>query len=248
MKFTKQLHIKNSIIVDEEFLESLEAFLKREYKSVEFEATCRDESTIETSHVNDIIQYRNLFNSRIIEIECNGRNDSENRTRIKIGSAIEFWPYLKIWHLEPQSANAEVICSSEDEGFLKTAKLKEIFATAHQWYSILTRINFNMIGLGIWLVTVGLLSFVRHFGQSGAIKSSCDGFTDCLQWFIEVNLIYLIGIAVLNSMKLFFFPRVFFCIGSQKKMHGIIQSLRNILFISVLLAGIIGLAVNHLSK
>ena len=78
MKTKIDTKIKHSLIVDKDGLRSIQKFISKQYKHIEFTANCVDGSILETDNIEEIIGFDNPNYRHITEIVIEAQNDSSN--------------------------------------------------------------------------------------------------------------------------------------------------------------------------
>lgn len=207
MEITITREKKYSIIVNEVELRTLVNFLFAQYSAIKIVARCNDGSTINTSELEDIINFENSKTRKIENLDLNFGKSYES------GGIVEFFGD-RIF-----TSCRFTVREDDDAKALKVSKeIEHRLDECKTWYSFLRRFSLSLILLAIYLLF--RISYLWFQVATSSYKSSpqisvLDLF-NITALIIPFLLLFFLGIYYLEKAWNWMFPKVWFDIGKQK--------------------------------
>lgn len=247
MNFKKNLTFKSAIIIKEDDLIDIYKFLINNYKEIKMEAFCIDNTNIHFELIEDIINYNNYSNRRILEIQISAKNDYDNRLNLKIGTKNYKWPHWKFIDISEETFELDISTNDEEKLNAIINKFTDLNKSIKQWYGIISTTHLYQN-----ILIISILSTLYGFFKTQIFKSQTNptvslSLVEAYDILISGVVILIIVMYLLELIKRYLFPKVFFLIGRQKDVYKRVSYVRNLVFITIGLSIIIGVLVNKLT-
>lgn len=227
--------VNHSLLVDEGELKSLCDYLATKYDRLELTASCVDGTTLETSAVDDIVQFDNPTPRKIKGLTIDALKSYEERVSIDIDGGNLLG-----------GGSFTIKSLSDEDALVISSEILSKFAEMKPWYDLFARYKITYFILGFLAVVLIGISFGVTFGFTPKTSSQIT-FDQWVVGFVIAIVIVNFGFWI-NALQRYLFPRVFFLLGKQKRTMETIISVRKYVFSGVILAIIVGLVSNLLSS
>ena len=236
MKINKEVTFYRPLLINDKELVYLDSFMKEFFEEVQYKAKCKSDTIIEFKDLTELISFENPSFRKIEKLEITafkvGKNQyTGDRVYIKFNNKSIF---------DLQSANCSIEFNSEKEfdsfyvGFIKRMKCLQ------PWYNFLNTFPASLVILFTLaiptFVFVLIIGFFDIFNKTNFLSSG-DGKKEGFLTYAFILICYLIFSLTIDNTVNFFFPKVFYDIGKQKK---VLLARHKFLYI---IFGVIGLGV-----
>ena len=244
--------IDDSLIITDKCLSQIFELIKENYNEITINAKCLNGLTIETDNIGDIIDHDNVNYNKILVLSLRAFNKEEKtfaRTKtlgIKIGISGFSSP-------NSNSRTVSVDLESESERDIQyiSKKIEEYILSCTAWYSQFSKINFLNVGFYSFMYFAFFVLISTYFFQNIYISLNFLFIIKFLGFVASgLGILCIPPFSLLKRVRKFnnyIFPKIFFLVGQQKEEYKKIEQIRNLLFVGIILAFIIGLAVNWVS-
>ncbi|MBS4048229.1 MAG: hypothetical protein KG075_17925 [Alphaproteobacteria bacterium] len=224
-KTTKKLALPGAYVFDEDFFGRLNTFASEYGKTITFTFELSDGSEIESLDFTSLKRIENTKSRRIKSVKISNGYSEPVNFRIDILSNIF-------------GNSVDVRVTGPDSDCLHFCdRANQIFLTARQWYSWITRppfgIHYILSLIGVIILVVDLMISMK----SEAIRIGAN-----YQWIFTVALIATWLPLLHVPLRRYFFPVAIFAVGDGKRLLKHIETLRNTLFVVIALAVGVNLA------
>lgn len=211
--------IRNSLLLSEDDIRSIQAFLEREYNFVDITAKCNEGTTLDECGIADIIAFPNLNSRRIVSVDWSASPSDRwsDREHARLSINADRWiPGASL-----------TIVSTDDKKALYVAHeltllLREM-RPSHDWFARHSLFEFA----GAIAVLLVLLAPEGLTAHATWIERALAG--------LLLVVPYVGSIWLLDRGRRWLFPRVFFLIGRQRQEYDRRSAWRQHLFATLLL-------------
>jgi len=226
----------HSLLVTDEDLLAIYRFVASKYDKVEVIANCIDGTSIETIDLQDVLSFDNPDFRRIREISIIGHTGATERCNCGIDS-------------DRGSSGSIILHSESDEqATYVTKELQSRIREMKPWYDLIAQ---NYIWTVLAIAPFFLFTVPYTFRlMIGEIQPTTSRFStiDQINFVLVFSSVIFAICWPLNKLKGFLFPKVFFQLGKQKRRYEVISKWRTFIFVGVVFAIILGVAINGISK
>jgi hypothetical protein len=247
MESQKNKYISHAIVVFPDDLKYFDEFLRKNFKTVTYEAVCSDETKLKPTNLNELLEYENPDFKRITSITCKASNEQKNNDDVEIiiGKAGIFFTNTAMIQFNFSDIKQQMLVEDEI--------LKRIGAM-RPWYFWLSKIPFSIllpllpVGFSMALNAISLSK--KLTGMVPLTPTPPSVFTEN-EAFIFVmattGILFLVGYLIDQSRN-YLFPKSFFCIGRQQKAYEKRRTISYIFFGVIILGILINLASTIISS
>jgi hypothetical protein len=203
MKAHRELVIRHAILVQDDDVQELLAYLARKYRTLEVSTRCSDGTVLEPETANALVKYENADFRRIVDLRLeaagtpsvNNRSDGDEseseikaRARQRLDSLQEKLS-IRVEGSILGSTRIEMRTEDHERIDVVVHELQQRFRAMKPWYSIVTRYDTNAVTFGIiaslvWIGTSVLTFLVtqRFFPRFASGFAPAGGFL--LSWTV----------------------------------------------------------------
>ena len=235
-RITKEL--RHSLLVEDNELASLFAFISSRYKKVTISATCTDGSKFDSSEIDEILCFENPNYRKIKSLFLSAFTDLDENM------SLNFWT-------DRTAVTAEIqIESTNDEQALYTSReILQKIAEMKPWYDLLARIPISLPVLGLWGLSSVMYTTWQVFGLIPRSTTLTQySFFEIFNLLVVMVAVVFVVIYPLDWAQKQLFPKVFFLLGKQKKAMETIKKWRSFVFSGLIFAIITGVIGNAISN
>ncbi len=234
----------NNILIGSEDLSYLLKFIEDHFETVNFVGFCDDNSKIEFSTSDEVINYENPRFKKLMGISIISNEDENTSLQLILGKIKPKDEILTEYDLSYDDLNFGLPFEQELIKRLKTLK---------PWYWFFNYIPFKYI-LPLVLVIFNWFYIFKNIIQKilGEYSSSQTS-TVQFSWFegviiniVLLSILYGVGYLI-DKFKIYLFPMYFFKIGQQLNVYKVKQRLQYTIFIVIILGIIINVIANKLA-
>jgi len=236
MQAHKEIKKNEYILVEEEDLTNLNTFLELHFKELKYKIKTRDNTTIKFEDFEELIKYENPNHKLIEELRIES-GDFYSKDYFEIRFRNEKYETIGI----------EYKYSDASKGALVENELKERIKTFLSGYSFLKKIKQSKITyiattniISLWIV----LSLINLLDDNSMSLSKFS--------FVEIFIVVVIFVCIalviaqnLEKLYKYIFPKVFFCLGVQKKEYKKRIAVKNYVLVTVLTGFVISIIVSR---
>ena len=227
---------KHALLINQSSLQGICEFLCRQFNAISITANCSDGTVIESSDLNEIVNFPNHSFRRITHIKIRSSNSMLDSSSIEIG--------------ERYNSTASISTSSSDDAkaLHVITELQKILREQKPVYSILARISASSVIVITPVIAFSIGYWIRLIrdGSLPTANISFVGLFPVLYVMLPIIIAYVIILFSCDRAWSWLFPRVFFLLGKQQDAFSYRSKIRNFLFGGVLLTILLGIAANWL--
>lgn len=207
MKVSKEFSVKKALILDQGKMAELNDELCQYCDKVTWEATSKNDADIEFDSFQELMQYDNFGDERIVRLTVEGRHNYERVIKIGFNPlGVSFWAYGKTMKCYLSADSTSTIKKLEDS--IRRFAKKTI---APYWL-------FGKISFASALTAIAFIFFLYMFLTGSSLKPpSLNVFWIILSIFIGGAGAY--GFLMLDKLICVLFPPVSFLWGEETKRN-----------------------------
>ena len=249
MQGVRKYTYRSPLLIRVEEIHYLDKFLSDNFETVKYAAGCVDGTKFLSESLDDLLEYENPSFKRVDSLNINATSEESLKAelRLYIGYVIDFSESLvgEFLRSTPQrdTAGFELRYADINWGIRVERELIERLEEFRPWYWWLNKVQFTWalpLSLSVLSLVLNGISLIQKLsgtytpGSSSIELTSGEGLVLMLVAFLAL---FGVGV-VIDSLRDYLFPGLFFCLGKQAEEFKRRQRVASLIF-GVIILGII---------